>query len=1118
MKRISRTPKSDNKDRSTLNHVSNEEGIPALIHDAPFGFYIIQDDRIVYANRHAAKLFGYTSFEEINSPSPFEVIAPEDHKTIQKNIEKHLRGEDVPFQYMISALHKSGRRIEIELRGDLTTHNGKPAIQGLILDVSERKSVEQELIRRNHELTVLNFLSNVISSARTFDNLFSIVDRVLRETINADRIAMHLAERYGPAYYSDGFSFASLDPSFFSDATVKENVFLYDKVSVSHEPSIYSSDTVTDGIESILPDVRSAIALPIILHNKFLGMLRIDNLHVARKYREDDIQFFVMVCRHISNAVENIIRYQKEKERAKRLESVRIIIRELTSILNPHELMQRAVRLISELYGYSYAAIFLLRPSDTYLHFHTGYGKNAYRDPEGLRIKLGEGPIGTCAKENTIVVSNRISQFSDWMKEILDGNSSEMCIPLRTGSGMIGVLDIHEKNPDVFSVEDSIILQILVDELTAVFENALLFEEIRYQANVLTNINDAVISTDANWNIKGWNNGAFHLYGWKQEEVIGKNLFQLIHNEYINATPEEILNAMVFHGGWRGEIRQETKAHRIVFVSTVSSTIRGNDGAISGYIMMNRDMTQELELQHTLQETEGLLSSVIDQTPFGIQVFTVDGTLIRVNQAFMRMFKIPHRDLLEYHYNILSDSLFTKALGISQKVEKAFGGDSTSAGPMELQPDILPPPFNMMQGSLAIDMKFFPVFDRENMVRHVVFLYDDVSEQINLQHQLIQSQKMEAVGTLAGGIAHDFNNLLGGILGYASFAKTKIAQNSPVFGYLDTIEKSATRASELTRQLLGFARRGKFAVEKIDCNDVIRETVKLLERSFDKRIQIRTDLSSNPAIIDADSGQVEQTLLNLCVNARDAMPDGGSITIRTQIVDVNDDYVRTHLGSQERKYVQISVEDSGVGMDEETQKHIFEPFFTTKEKGKGTGLGLSMVYGIVRNHEGFINIYSEIGHGSVFHLYFPYNTGDVQQKSVENQTTDFKEGNEVILLVDDEEVIRDLTREVLESQGYQVLVAKDGDDAIKIFNDCHDRIDAVVLDMVMPQKGGLETYRVLKKIKPNVKVLLSSGYSQEGNAQDILDEGVLDFVQKPYNINQFSKTVRRILDLKEGES
>ena len=391
---------------------------------------------------------------------------------------------------------------------------------------------------------------------------------------------------------------------------------------------------------------------------------------------------------------------------------------------------------------------------------------------------------------------------------------------------------------------------------------------------------------------------------------------------------------------------------------------------------------------------------------------------------------------------------------------------------------------------------------------HALVLYEDITKTKRLEEQFQQAQKMEAIGTLAGGIAHDFNNLLMGIQGRASLMMIDTDSAHPYFEHLKGIEEHVKSATDLTKQLLGFARAGKYEVKPTDLNDIIKKSIRMFARTK-KEINIHRKYQKDAWTVETDQGQMEQALLNLYVNAWQAMPGGGEIYLETKNVMIDEDYSKTYR-MEPGRYVKVSITDTGMGMDEATQQKIFEPFFTTKEMGRGTGLGLASVYGIIKNHGGFINVYSEKGKGSTFNIYLPATESDVRGQRSE-VSEDLKHGHETVLLVDDENMIIDVAKQMLEMMGYKVLTAKSGKEAIVIYKQNMDKIDMAILDMIMPDIGGSEVYDRLKKINPEIKVLLSSGYSIDGQATDILNRGCNGFIQKPFSLKTLSRKLREIL-------
>jgi PAS domain S-box-containing protein len=546
------------------------------------------------------------------------------------------------------------------------------------------------------------------------------------------------------------------------------------------------------------------------------------------------------------------------------------------------------------------------------------------------------------------------------------------------------------------------------------------------------------------------------------------------------------------------QYRGVTKSGKVLWVETFGTLIeyQGQPAVLVNLI----DVTERKRAEELLRTSEEKYRTLFEESMDGVYISTPDGRILDINPAAVKLFGASSKEemlkvnVIKQVYSNPDDRLKMMKI-MSQKgyvkdyemVMKRKDGQ----------------PINILVTATALYGENGEISAYRGFIR-------DITERKQLEQQLFQAQKMESIGTLAGGIAHDFNNLLGGILGYASFLKSKLSDGDPHFKYVDTIERSAMRAAELTSQLLGFARGGKYDAKPVNMNKVIEETLKIIGRTLDKSIEITTHLCEELPTVEADAAQMQQVLMNLFVNAGDAMPHGGKLIVETSTSVLGEDYVRTHLGSKPGKYVIVSVTDTGIGMDRETVKRIFEPFFTTKEKGKGTGLGLAMVYGAVKNHGGSIRVYSEPGAGTTFKVYLPAHGAP---EHVEAPVTAVARGGEErVLVVDDEETIRSLVKDTLESYGYCVLVAENGEEAVRIYREMGERIDLVILDMVMPKMGGRETFQRLKELNPKVKALLSTGYSQNGKAQEILDSGVLGFLQKPYQTHELLSRLRTVLD------
>lgn len=412
-----------------------------------------------------------------------------------------------------------------------------------------------------------------------------------------------------------------------------------------------------------------------------------------------------------------------------------------------------------------------------------------------------------------------------------------------------------------------------------------------------------------------------------------------------------------------------------------------------------------------------------------------------------------------------------------------------------------------------------------NGIRGLVLKVDDITELEKKEMQLRQMQKMEIVGTLAGGLAHDFNNVLGGIVGTLSLIKIKLhnAQEISVDSfksYLTTMEESSERASNMVQQLLSLSSRQEFSFTRFDLNLGVRNVVNICQNTFDKRVEIQVKYSEKEALIFADQTQMEQIILNFCINAYHSMtimrgkdePMGGVLVISVDRIEADPRFTMYHPEAEGGFYWNLSVRDTGVGMDEKTMSKMFDPFFTTKEKGKGTGLGLAMVYNLVQQHKGFIDVNSEVGVGSRFEVYFPeYKQQEGVEKEVVSDPDGAIRGEGLVLVVDDEEVIRNIARTMLEESGYTVLTAADGEEAIQLYSEHHQRIAAVLLDTVMPRKSGEETFLEMKRINPEVRVLLASGFKLDERVASIMSRGVNGFLQKPYKVEKLSRSIYDII-------
>ncbi|MBW1743078.1 MAG: response regulator [Deltaproteobacteria bacterium] len=513
-----------------------------------------------------------------------------------------------------------------------------------------------------------------------------------------------------------------------------------------------------------------------------------------------------------------------------------------------------------------------------------------------------------------------------------------------------------------------------------------------------------------------------------------------------------------------------------------------------------------------LELTEKRYQYLVNASPDIIYTLNGGGIFTFISGAIEPLLGFKSNELIGKHYSsvVYDDDL----AGAKYHFDERRTGQRATRG-VELRLKRLHNLDSRNGGYMTVELKAMGIYDRpleqqDKEFRGTYGVARDITDRKRLEAQLLQAQKMKAIGTLAGGIAHDFNNLLMGIEGHTSLMFLDIDADHPHSEHVSGIEDMVKRGAHLTKQLLGFARGGKYEVKPTDMNDLVEKSAEMFGRTK-KEIRIHTKCEKDVWTVSVDRAQIEQVLLNLYVNAWQAMPAGGDIYNRADNLILDENAART-FGARPGNYVRLSVTDTGVGIDEEAQHRIFEPFFTTREVGRGTGLGLASAYGIIKNHGGIINVYSVKGQGTTFTIYLPSAEGLISEQNPEEREKEIQKGHETLLLVDDEAVIIGVGEDMLTALGYEVMLARSGQEAIGIYEKNKGKIAMVILDMIMPDMNGGDAYDILKKIDPNIMVLLSSGYSIDGQASEILERGCDGFIQKPFSMSQLSEAIRKILD------
>lgn len=533
---------------------------------------------------------------------------------------------------------------------------------------------------------------------------------------------------------------------------------------------------------------------------------------------------------------------------------------------------------------------------------------------------------------------------------------------------------------------------------------------------------------------------------------------------------------------------------KLAFLHDESGNLVGTQGVL-------RDIDERKRMRTALQESESLFRTIFDLSPQAIALSEVEtGKLRAVNQTFCELTQFTRVEII---------GKTTTELGFYPEKERdRFVKEIRASGRVQgMEMD-----FRARDGSTLNALMFSKVISlTQEKLLLTIFL--DMTERKKLEAMFRHAQKMEAVGTLAGGIAHDFNNLLQGILGYSQILLLNKNPHDNEYEKIEAIEKMARRGGDLTKRLLVYARKTKSRPKPLNLNSNIIQTCKVLERTLPKMIAIELHLSEDLGVVNCDPVEFEQIVMNLSINARDAMPEGGKLRIETKNVLLDEEFCKNHLGAKKGPHILLSFSDTGRGIENALLGHIFEPFFTTKETGKGTGLGLAMVYGIVKAHKGYITCASTPGTGATFEIYFPALGGKpAEEKNRSQVETAAPRGTQTILVVDDEEMIRNSTRDILEHFGYSVLLAEDGEQALDVYRKNGEDIDLVILDLGMPGMGGRQCLKELLRLNSDMKVIIASGYSPDTLQDDFLVQGAREFVGKPYQARNLLGAVRSVLE------
>jgi PAS domain S-box-containing protein len=945
-------------------------------------------------------------------------------------------------------------------------------------DITERSQAQDKIRKLNKELE--KQIMEVRRAEERYHSIFeNAVEGIFQTTADGRFIAANPAMARLLGYDSPGDLMASV-----TDA--KSDVYVDQGSRAEFERQLQESDRVS-GLE--LKYWRKDGSLVVVSES-------------ARAVRDESGTLL-----YYEGIAEDITERKRGEER---LAAQYLVTRALADSVTLAEATPKILRALCETLGWVWGALWIVDREANVLRCH-----EVCHDPSAemaqfetasreLTFAPGVGLPGRVWADGKPARVADVAQDKNFLRAAIAAREnlhSALAIPIEVGSKVLGVMEffrraIREPDPECLAVMATVSSKIgqFIERKRA--EEALRESEERYR-DLVENAHDIIYSHDLHGNYVSTNKAGEQISGYTREEALKLNFVDTVAPEYLETA--RLMLARKLAGATTTAYELEVIAkdgHRIPVEVNTRLVLR--DGVPVGVQGIARDVTERKRTEADLVR----LAAAVEQTADSVVITDPKGNIQYVNPAFERITGYAKEEALDQSSRILrsgkTDQAVYKELWETITRGEVWVGQLTN---------------RKKDGTLFEErVTISPVRDKTDRIVNYIAVKQDISDLIKLEEQLRQSQKMEAIGQLAGGVAHDFNNLLTAINGYSGLALQRIDDNHPLKGYLEEIKKAGDRAANLTRQLLAFGRKQILQPLPINLNDVVTDMNKMLRRLIGEDIELTAKLDPALKKIKADPGQIEQVLVNLIVNARDAMPQGGNLTIETVGVDLDQDYANRHVGVVPGSYVMLAVSDTGTGMDEDTQARIFDPFFTTKEKGKGTGLGLSTVYGIVKQSGGNIWVYSELGHGTTFKVYLPELAAGSQKTEAVAVESPIPGGSETILLVEDEDVVRGLARKILEHAGYNVLEASRGEEAIRLCLERAEPIDLLLTDVVMPETSGKEVADRLTKLFPGLRVLFMSGYTDEA----IVHHGVLDsnveFIQKPFTPGALVRKVRAVLD------
>jgi PAS domain S-box-containing protein len=1034
--------------------------------------YSLKGD-ITYLNTFGLERVGLTE-QNYRGKNLFEFIPPEYHALVMKNVEERKNGFAGTRLIELEIVARTGERIPIEVSTSPIVIEG--TIESLLTiarDISQRKQAEESLRRVNRELRAISTCNQTLLRAGDERELLDDICRIVCTEAgyplswvgfaDAAGAVQPLAVAGAPQRTPDAADIWSAADAEHSPAAIAIRTGKYcclQNISVDPIAEPWRTAALQYGY-------RSVIVFPLCdLHGGCFGVFCIFSSETDA-FSEHEHRLLEELSGDLAFGITTI---RTRSERAKAEERLRISEHQLSEA-------QRIAHIGS--WELDIATNTLVWSDEIYRIFEidrTQFGASY----EAFLDTIHPDDREMVHRAYTTSIQNKMP-YDIEHRLLFAGNRIKY---------------VHEQCETFYNDRGTAVRSLgTVQDIT---EQANAAQQANQLAAIVRSSEDAIIGKNLDGIITSWNTGAQSIYGYSDEEMIGKSITLLIPPGMENDVPFILENiSMGGHIDHYETIRRRKDGTNI-HVSLTVSPVKNSDGDVVAVSTIARDITRQKQAEERLH----VFSSAIEQSIVSIVITNPEGIIEYVNPKFLQMTEFSREEVIGKKPNIL------KSGHTSAKEYEQLWKTISSGG--EWQGEFLN---KKKSGKLYWEnASISPVKNDEGVITHYLAIKEDITEKKHLKEQFEQVQKIESIGTLASGIAHDFNNVLGIILAYAGFLERSHSDPNKTLESLRSIRTAVERGANLVKQILTFARKSETTISPMDVKELINEIVSMLRETFPKTIDIVSRIDAELPYIHADRTKIHQALMNLCVNARDAMPNGGTLTIHAQSVlkEALSEKVRSAFA---RNGVAISVTDTGTGMEEGTIQRIFDPFFTTKELGKGTGLGLSVVYGVIEAHKGYIDVASTVGKGTTFTLYLPLaNESHPVVKTDDGQQSPLPGGTETILAVEDEEMLIMMVKIILQDAGYTVIEAHNGEEAVSIFRERHQSIDVVLTDMGLPKLSGFDEFIELKNICPEVKTIFASGFFDPEVKSKLSHHGVKAFIQKPYDRRELLRVIRETLD------